>query len=137
MKIVLDTNVLLVSLLKTSKYRPIFDSLIAKRFQLVITNDIFQEYIEIIEQRTNSEIAKNVGELLLSLENVERIEIYYKWLLIEKDTDDNKFVDCAIAGNVKYVVTNDKHFNVLKNIDFPSIEVVSADQFLKELEGLK
>lgn len=137
MKIVLDTNVLLVSLLKTSKYRPIFDSLITKRFQQIITNDIFQEYIEIIEQRTNSEIAKNVGELLLSLDNVERIEIYYKWLLIEKDTDDNKFVDCAIAGNVKYVVTNDKHFNVLKNIDFPSIEVVSADQFLKELEELK
>ena len=91
MKIVLDTNVLLVSLLKSSKYRPIFDSLLTRKFELIITHDIFQEYIEIIDQRTNSRIAKNVGELLLSLENVEQIEVYYKWLLIDKDPDDNKF----------------------------------------------
>jgi len=72
--------------------------------------------------------------LLLSLENVEQIEVYYKWLLIDKDPDDNKFIDCAISGNVDYIVSNDKHFNVLSNIKFPSIEVVTADQFLLELE---
>lgn len=72
--------------------------------------------------------------MLLSLENVEQIEVYYKWLLIDKDPDDNKFIDCAISGNVDYIVSNDKHFNVLSNIKFPSIEVVTADQFLLELE---
>ncbi len=135
MRIVLDTNVLLVSLLKTSKYRPIFDSLLTKKFELIISHDIFQEYIEIIGNKTTPEIAKNVGELLLNLENVEKIEVFYKWLLIEKDFDDNKFVDCAIAGNVRFVVSNDKHFNILKSIEFPSVEVISADKFLDELQG--
>jgi len=60
MKIVLDTNVLSVSLLKSSKYRPIFDSLLTRKFELIITHDIFQEYIEIIDQRANSRITKNV-----------------------------------------------------------------------------
>jgi len=136
MKVVLDTNILLTSLLKTSKNRPIFDALLNKKFQLVMTHDIFQEYIEIIGQKTTPEIAINVGELLLSLENVEQIEVYYKWLLIQEDYDDNKFVDCAIAGNVKFVVSNDKHFNILKKIKFPFVEVIKAEQFLEELEKL-
>jgi len=133
MKIVLDTNVLLISLLKTSKYRPIFDALLNNKFQLVISHDILQEYVEIIEQKTTPEIAKNVGELLVNLDNVKQIEVYYKWLLIQDDFDDNKFVDCAIAGNVKFVVTNDKHFKILKSIPFPFVEVIKADEFLIEL----
>lgn len=135
MKIVLDTNVLLSSLPRTSKYRPIFDALLKNKFQLIISHDILQEYIEIIEQKTTPEIAKNVGELLVNLKNVNQIKVYYKWLLIQDDFDDNKFIDCAIAGNVKFVVSNDKHFNVLKRIPFPFVEVIKADQFLDELKN--
>ena len=133
MRVILDTNVLLVSLLKTSKYRPIFDSLLNKAYKLVISNDILQEYIEIIEQKTTPVIAQNLSELLINLDNVEKIEVYYKWGLISKDPDDNKFIDCAVAGNVKFVVSNDKHFKILKEIEFPSITVISSDQFLEEL----
>ena len=134
MRIVLDTNVLLTSLLKTSKYRPIFDALISNKFSMVMSHDILQEYMEIIEQKTTPDIAKNVGELLINLNNVEFIDVYYNWRLIESDYDDNKFIDCAIAGNVKFVVSNDKHFNILKNIMFPKVEVIRSDQFLIELE---
>lgn len=104
MRIVLDTNVLLTSLHKESKYRPIFDALLQNKFKLIISNEIFHEYIEIIGQKTNKEIAKNVGELLTNLNNVELAPVYYHWLLIKEDPDDNKFIDCAIAGNVKFVV---------------------------------
>ena len=133
MRVILDTNVLLVSLLKTSKYRPIFDGLLAHTYELVLSNDILQEYLEIIEQKTTPQIARNLSELLISLENVDKIDVYFKWGLIHADPDDNKFVDCAIAGNVRFVVSNDKHFKILKTIDFPAVEVISADQFLKEL----
>ena len=134
MRIVLDTNVLLTSLLKTSKHRPIFDALLNKEISLIISNEIFQEYMEIIEYKTTPEIAKNVGELLTNLENVEQIKVYYNWLLIKEDPDDNKFIDCAIAGNVKYIVSNDKHFNILKTIDFPNVEIIKADDFVLELK---
>lgn len=43
--------------------------------------------------------------------------------------DDNKFSDCAFAGNVHYLVTNDKHFNVLSSIPFPKINVISLEVF--------
>ena len=50
------------------------------------------------------------------------------------DKDDNKFVDCAIAGNAKFIVTNDKHFNALKDIHFPIVDVVSSADFLQKLK---
>ena len=33
--------------------------------------------------------------------------------------DDNKFVDCAFAANATYIVSDDKHYDVLKEVDFP------------------
>lgn len=63
--------------------------------------------------------------------NVIYLEPFYKWQLVEKDKDDNKFADLTIAGNADYLVTNDKHFNDLKNIDFPKLNIVSLDEFKK------
>jgi len=60
--------------------------------------------------------------------NVEYVTRYYKWNLIENDPDDNKFADCAIAANAHYIVTHDKHFNILKTIDFPKLAVINAEQ---------
>lgn len=132
--IVLDTNVFLMSLPKTSEYRLIFDALLQGKFNLLITEEIFHEYKEIIGRKTTTEIARNISELLSQLNNVKVISAYYKWGLITEDYDDNKFVDCAIAGNASFIVTNDKHFSVLKNINFPNVDILSAKDFLKELE---
>ena len=69
-----------------------------------------------------------MGALTL-LPNVKKTDIHFQLFLIDKDKDDNKFSDCAFAGNVHYLVTNDKHFNVLASIPFPKINVVSLEAF--------
>jgi uncharacterized protein len=46
---------------------------------------------------------------LLSAINHQRFEPSYKWQLVEKDPDDNKFVDCAVGVNADYLVSDDKH----------------------------
>lgn len=51
------------------------------------------------------------------------------------DDDDNKFADCAIAANADYLVTNDKHFNVLKSVAFPKIQIIKIDGFMEILKG--
>lgn len=134
MKVVIDTNVLLMSMPKVARYRPIFDGLIKGDYQLAISEDIFQEYIEIIGMKTTAQIAQNFSELLMQLENVAINKIYFRWNLIEADADDNKFVDCAISANAKYIVSNDNHFKILKNIDFPKVDVISAEEFLNQLK---
>lgn len=133
MKVVLDTNILLVSIAKKSPYRIIFDALLSDKFELIISNEILSEYTEIIAQKTNSIVATNICEMLLSLSNVKKQDVFYKWNLIEIDKDDNKFVDCAVAGNADYLVSNDKHFNCLKKIEFPQLNLLTIDEFMKLL----
>lgn len=134
MNIVLDTNVVLISLPKLSPYRLIFDKLIVGDYDLYVTNEIISEYFEIIEKKTNLSVATNLIDLLLSLKNVKKIDTYYKWSLITQDYDDNKFVDCAITANANYIVTNDNHFGILKSIEFPRIEVINDKDFIRLLE---
>lgn len=130
MKVVLDTNVLLVSLPKKSKYRAIFDALLTGRFNAVLSNDILSEYVEILEQKTNFLIASNIAELLLNLKNVEKVDIYFEWKLILSDLDDNKYVDAYICSNADFIITNDNHFKILKQIDFPKVNILTIDEFL-------
>jgi|GEM_PF-1037140 len=56
MKIVLDSNVLLVAIGKKSKYRPIWDAFIEGKYQLILSEDILHEYEEILLQHTNQQI---------------------------------------------------------------------------------
>ena len=62
MNVVLDINVLLVSIAKKSRYRIIFDNLLANKFNLIISNDILSEYTEIIAQKANVNVANNISE---------------------------------------------------------------------------
>ncbi len=99
--------------------------------QLILSNDIINEYIEIIERKTNSFVANNIGETLLNLDSVIQIDVRFNWNLIEADKEDNKFVDVYIAGNASILVTNDKHFDILKIINFPEVIVMDIDRFLE------
>ena len=130
MMVVLDTNALLVSIPKKSPYRPILDALINQQYKLVLSNDILSEYVEIIERKANSVVASNVAEMLLNLNNLNKVEVYFEQKLIEQDADDNKYVDAAIVGGADFIVTNDVHFQKLKSIGFPKINTISIDEFL-------
>ncbi|MDM8565974.1 putative toxin-antitoxin system toxin component, PIN family [Candidatus Halobeggiatoa sp. HSG11] len=121
----------MVSISSKSQYHWIFEKLLNGEFGLYITTEILTEYEEIITSKYNRNVAKNVIRTLLKLPNVYQQIIYYRWNLINADPDDNKFVDCAISANTNYLVSNDKHFNVLKEIVFPKIIVLKIDEFQK------
>jgi putative PIN family toxin of toxin-antitoxin system len=104
------------------------------KYTLCVSNEILEEYEEILTQSTNSVIASNVVQTLLNAPTIEFIEPFYRFNLITQDPDDNKFVDCAIAGNATYIVSNDSHFDVLKQTDFPKLVVKRIQEFSKILE---
>lgn len=135
MRIVLDTSVLLISLPVKSRYRPIFDALRNGDFDLVVSNDILLEYHEKIAEKTSPEVADNVLKLILSLENCLLQSTFFEWGLMHNDEDDNKYADCAIVANADHLVSEDRHFNILKNIDFPRLSVIRVDEFLQMLNS--
>ena len=132
--IVIDTNCLIMAISSRSGYHKIWESFLAGEFYLCISNEILEEYAEVIARNISVNAARYVVYAILERKNVKHITPFYHWHLITADPDDNKFVDCAIAANARFIVTEDHHFKVLKSIPFPSVGVVNIDEFLKELK---
>ena len=129
-KIVLDTNCLIASLSRSGQYYPVWKGLQTGKYILCVSTDILEEYAEIITEKMSVNVATNVIHLLLESEFVELVNPYFSLHLIEADHDDNKFVDCVFAANATYIVSDDKHFDVLKDIAFPRLLVLKLKEFL-------
>lgn len=130
-KIVVDTNVLLVSISDRSEYHWLYKGIISGDFELALTTEILNEYDEIISKKWHPDVAKDVLRTLLELPNIALIDIFFQLNLIAGDPDDNKFVDCAFSANAQYLVSNDRHLAVLRDIPFPKIPLVTIQEFKK------
>lgn len=129
-KIVLDTNCLLMSIPKISPYRPLWDAFLSDKLTLCVSNEIIEEYLEIISQKTNVHIANNIVSTILNRKNIEMVSPTYRFQMIKSDPDDNKFVDCAIVAGASCIVSNDSHFKELANIPFPKVYVFRIEEYL-------
>ena len=125
LNLVIDTNVLLVSIPEKSPYHWLYQSLIEDKFCLHVTNDILSEYEEIIGNKLSPQVATAVIRMLAESENVSFTTIHFSYNLINQDPDDNKFVNCAINANAHFIVTHDKHFNILHEINFPKVRIIN------------
>ena len=129
MKIVLDTNCLVVSIQEYSRYHWLWQAFRNKKIVLCYTSEILSEYFEILSRYYSVSLAESAIEAILNASNAMPVTVYYNWNLITADPDDNKFVDCAISANAKYIVSSDRHFKVLEDIDFPKVNVSTIDEF--------
>jgi len=134
MRIVLDTNCLLVSVQEYSDFFWLWQAFRNEKITLCYTTDILDEYYEVLSYYFSVSFADTVIEEILLSPNTIPATVYYKWNLITADPDDNKFVDCAISANVACIVSHDKHLNVLKNIAFPKVNVIDIASFKKVLQ---
>ena len=129
MQVVIDTNVLWVSVSRRSSSHWIFKAILDGSISLCVTTDILEEYAEIMSLKLGVEASDAVLSVFDNLPNLIQITRYYRWHTIKVDPDDDKFVDCAIAANAICIVTEDKHFKVLKSLDFPKVETMTIEQF--------
>lgn len=93
-------------------------------------NDILEEYQEIIARKTTPTIAQNVIRAIVESDYVVFVDPHFRLGLITADHDDDKFVDCAFAANATYIVSDDSHFDVLKEMTFPQILVLKLKAFI-------
>lgn len=129
MLVVIDTNVIIMTLSSRSPYHWILQNLIEGRLGLAISSEILLEYEEITQKLFESELL--TISLLQTIENLpilKKVNTYFNWLLI-KDPDDNKFVDCAISAGAGIIITHDKHFNTLKKVEFPKLLIMTPEAF--------
>jgi uncharacterized protein len=129
MKVVIDTNCLIASIPPKNPEFWLYKAFESNRFTWVISTEILNEYHEQLTLFYSESTAELVIDILLSASNVEFKEPYFRWNLVIDDPDDNKFSDLTISVNASYLVSNDRHFNIFKKINFPPLNVVNLDDF--------
>jgi len=100
-----------------------------RAFDIVISEEIFREYkeallgIDKIDKVTTIELLDSIREL--------GIWVYSeKTILVSRDESDNKFIECAVAGDAKYLVTkNIRHFPRR----YENVEVIRVGSFLTQI----
>jgi predicted nucleic acid-binding protein len=97
------------------------------------TTEILNEYEEILERLAGTEVAKLTINTILNNPKTIFCTPYYCFKIIQSDPDDNKFVDCAVVANAKFIVTEDHHFDILKQCSFPKVDIISLDDFMQQI----
>ena len=128
LRVVLDTNVLLVSLSSRSPHHWVYRAVAERRVTLCLTTEIALEYEEVVARHLGPDTAASALSFLDIARNVQWSVPPFRWRLVEADPDDDKFADCAVATGAT-LVTEDGHFGPLRDLDFPPVHVVGLDGF--------
>ncbi len=131
-KAVVDTNIFLSGLLNSSgaPAKLILRWLLGQ-FDLVISDQVIEEYTYVMRNQQGVERDKVIN--LLKELNSSAIRVEIDGILQAcKDPDDDKFLETALQGQARYLVTkNTRHFP--KKV-YRNIRIVKVSTFLKELE---
>lgn len=129
MKIVLDTNVFVSGIFFSGPPFQILQAWKERKIQFVLSQEIVSEYQRVAEALANKYTIVDISGI------IELVTIYSEivetdgYEIIEcEDPDDNKFVECAMAGNCKTIVSGDKH--LLKLSGFQNINVLTPRKFI-------
>ena len=134
-RLVLDTNSLVQCISKRSQYHDLWLSFLDGRNELCVTTEILDEYAEILERVASPKFSELALDVITNNPYTVFVHPFYRFSVIVADPDDDKFVDCAFKTNARYIVTQDHHYDVLKQTTFPHIDVVGIDEFIKVLRG--
>ena len=129
MRIVLDTNVFISGIFFSGPPSQILNAWKNTKFQIVLSQEILKEY-----QRVAVSLADKFTTIDI-LPIIELVIIHGQFIdtkgfevSVCDDPDDNKFIECAIAGNNKIIVSGDKH--LLKVSGFQGITVLKPREFV-------
>ena len=140
--IVVDTNVFIDGIFYRDDFcKAIFELKKLNKIAFVMNKDMQDELLRVFAEilikayKTNKKPVFNVYPLMALLSSclwqVQEIDHLIHTKYCEEDHDDDKFVDCCIDGNVKYLITQDAHLNGLTDLleEKHKIEVLSPFQF--------
>ncbi len=130
-KIVLNTNILISSLLFKGELSGIVDLWKEGRIIPMFSRETFREFKKVLEypkfSLTRQEINLIIDEEVLPY--FEIIEIIDKVRGVCRDGDDDKFIACAVNASADFIVSGDK--DLLDIYEYKSIRIIGALELLK------
>ncbi len=138
-KVVIDTSILISALIgKTGPSREIIRRCLLGELTPLISNTLFLEY-EDVQQRDNISCLCPLNHdekrrLLNAFYHVcHWTPIHYLWRPNIKDEADNFLIELAVAGNAKYLITNNIRDFAHAELKFPDLKIITPENLLKTL----
>ena len=133
LRVVLDTNVLISAIGWRGNPRKVLTLCIEGKLNLIRTQETSKELERVfqrpkfnfISMEKKRELLQYLTLISIKVTPEENVEV------IRKDPEDNKFLDCAVAGKADYIVTGDRHLLELK--EHEGIKIVTPSELLNVL----
>ena len=129
MRVVLDTNVLISGIFFSGPPSEILKAWGNQSLQIVLSQQILDEY-----QRVAVALSSKFPTVDI-LPIIELVTIYGQFvdtqgfdITVCEDPDDDKFIECAVAGKCKTIISGDKH--LLKLTGYQGITVLNPRNFV-------
>jgi hypothetical protein len=131
MRVVLDTNTVISALLFTGTASRLVALWQSRRIAVLVSKAILEEYLRVLAYPKfdlgDQEIKTLIQEELLPF--VRTVRVRKHLAVVRRDPEDNKFLECAVAGRAKYVVTSDLDLRQLET--YRGIPILTVGQFLQ------
>ena len=131
---VLDTNVVISALLFSGPPSQLVSAWQSGRFCPVVSAPILDEYLRVLAypkfKLTNTEIRGLLEEELIPF--IETAQSWSTDIPGIRDPDDAKFIGCAMAAEVRWLVSGDDDLLSLRHVE--SVDILSITAFLQQLK---
>ena len=130
-KIVLDTNILISSLLFKGELAGGVDLWKKGKIIPIFSRDTFDEFKTVLEYPKFSLTAQEMKVIIEEevLPFFEVIEVADKIKGVCRDADDDKFIACAVSASADFIVTGDR--DLLDIGRYKSVRILSVSEFLR------
>jgi putative PIN family toxin of toxin-antitoxin system len=136
-RVVLDTNTLVSALLFTGISSELVSLWQDGIITLLLSRDILDEYLRVLSypkfKLSEEEIKKLLQEEILPYAEV--VKPKRRLRVVQRDPSDNKFLECAIAGKTRVIISGDK--DLLSLGRYRRIRIQTPAQFLAENSALR
>ena len=132
MRVVLDTNIFISGIFWEGNYcSQIIDAWRNGKITLISSIEIVEELVETLKDfkiKMSEEMIEEWQKMII--ENAIIVVPIEKLTIVKNDPKDNKFFEAALAGDVVYIVSQDKK-HVLSIIEFKGIKTIHPEEFVK------
>jgi putative PIN family toxin of toxin-antitoxin system len=122
-KVIIDTNVFISGVFFSGPPYKILEAWRDGKVQFVVSSEILQEYHRVGgilgEEFPGIDVSRFLELLTVKSEVVTAPDLPEPVCV---DPDDDKFLACALAGKVKYIISGDKH--LLQVTGYRGVEVI-------------
>jgi hypothetical protein len=136
-RVVLDTNTIVSALLFSGTFSELVSLWQKGSIILLLSREILDEFLRVFSypkfELSEEEIKELIQEEILPYAEV--VKPKRRLRVVQRDPSDDKFIECAVAGKARVIISGDK--DLLSLGHYRQIRIQSPAQFLADNPGLR